>query len=164
MDNARRQILSEHPEQLDPSVSSARRVSTGRQAGSLDQAIPLISITTWARRAPAVISQSQPHASTCARVPVKVGRDLPTHHTTLGDTTLLPVPRHPREGPLVTVVWAADRSGLPADHKQASTSSGSWSERAPPSHPQKLEQVIQICRSGQSSGRLASDRSPQPPT
>ena len=43
---------------------------------------------------------------------------------------------------------------------------GSVSElgAAPPSHPQELEQVIQICRRGQSSGRLASDRSPQPRT
>jgi hypothetical protein len=50
-----------------PSVWSARRVSSGRRRGSLDQAVPLISITTCATCAPRVISQSQPCASTPAR-------------------------------------------------------------------------------------------------
>jgi hypothetical protein len=68
-----------------PSVSSARRVSSERRAGSLDHAVPLISITTWARRAPsdlleptrastrvcvclprlALISQSRTHTRRC---------------------------------------------------------------------------------------------------
>jgi hypothetical protein len=42
-------------------------VSSGRRRGSLDQAVPLISITTCATCAPRVISQSQPCASTPGR-------------------------------------------------------------------------------------------------
>ena len=50
-----------------PSVWRACRVSSGRRRGSLDQAVPLISITTCATSAPRVISQSQPCASTPGR-------------------------------------------------------------------------------------------------
>jgi hypothetical protein len=50
-----------------PSVWSAPRVSSGRPRGSLDHAVPLISITTCATCAPRVISQSQP----CASAPVR---------------------------------------------------------------------------------------------
>jgi hypothetical protein len=50
-----------------PSVWSAPRVSSGRRRGSLDQAVPLISITTCATCAPRVISQSQPCPSAPAR-------------------------------------------------------------------------------------------------
>lgn len=46
-----------------PSVSTARRVSSGRPTGSADHALPLISITTCATSAPRVISQRQPRAS-----------------------------------------------------------------------------------------------------
>ena len=67
-----------------PSVSSARRVSAERRAGSLDQAVPLISITTWAHRAPSVISQSQPRASTPVRLCLpRLALSLPTHDMTL---------------------------------------------------------------------------------
>ena len=69
-----------------PSVSSACRVSSGRQRGSLDQAVPLISTTSCATCAPRVISQSQPRASTpvrtCvprfARISQAIGPRLPT--------------------------------------------------------------------------------------
>jgi hypothetical protein len=50
-----------------PSVSSARRVSSGRLTGSADHALPLISITTCATSAPRVISQRQPRAPAPAR-------------------------------------------------------------------------------------------------
>jgi hypothetical protein len=50
-----------------PSVSSACRVSSGRLSGSVDQALPLISITTCATSAPRVISQRQLRASAPAR-------------------------------------------------------------------------------------------------
>jgi len=50
-----------------PSVSSARRVSSGKRRGSLDNAVALISITTSAISSPRVISQSQPSASTPLR-------------------------------------------------------------------------------------------------
>ena len=50
-----------------PSVASACRVSSGRRRGSLDQAEPLISITTCATWGPRVISHSQPRASTPVR-------------------------------------------------------------------------------------------------
>jgi hypothetical protein len=50
-----------------PSVSSACRVSSGRLSGSVDQALPLISITTCATSAPRVISQRQPRASAPGR-------------------------------------------------------------------------------------------------
>jgi hypothetical protein len=92
MDDARRLILSEHPEQLDPPVCFERspRVDGGRGAGSLNQAVPLISITTCAHQAPAVISQSQPRVHARARVPVEVGRDFPTHHTTLEEPPSCP--------------------------------------------------------------------------
>ena len=50
-----------------PSVWSAPRVSSGRRRGSLDQAVPLISITTCATCAPRVISQSQLCPSAPAR-------------------------------------------------------------------------------------------------
>jgi hypothetical protein len=45
-----------------PSVSTARRVSSGRLTGSADHALALISITTCATSAPRVISQRQPRA------------------------------------------------------------------------------------------------------
>ena len=50
-----------------PSVWSAPRVSSGSRRGSLDQAVPLISITTCATCAPRVISQRQPCPSAPAR-------------------------------------------------------------------------------------------------
>jgi hypothetical protein len=50
-----------------PSVSTARRVSSGRLTGSADHALPLISITTCATSAPRVISQRQPRAPAPAR-------------------------------------------------------------------------------------------------
>ena len=50
-----------------PSVWSAPRVSSGSGRGSLDQAVPLISITTCATCAPRVISQRQPCPSAPAR-------------------------------------------------------------------------------------------------
>ena len=50
-----------------PSVSRACRVSSDRRRGSLDQADPLISTTTYPTCAPRVISQSQPRASTPPR-------------------------------------------------------------------------------------------------
>jgi hypothetical protein len=46
-----------------PSVSRARRVSSWTLKGSLDQAVPLISITIRATWSPRVISQTQPRAS-----------------------------------------------------------------------------------------------------
>jgi hypothetical protein len=50
-----------------PSVSSARRVSSGRASGSADQTAPLISIVTRATWPPRLISHSHPLPSTPAR-------------------------------------------------------------------------------------------------
>ena len=50
-----------------PSDSSACRVSSGRRRGSLDQAVPLISITTSTAWSPRVMVDSQPLASTPGR-------------------------------------------------------------------------------------------------
>jgi hypothetical protein len=53
-----------------PSVSSARRVSSGRLKGSLDQAVPLISITIRATWSPPVISQAnRAHRRLCTCPP-----------------------------------------------------------------------------------------------
>src|SRR5512132_775875 len=65
MDDARGIVVLENLEQLRPSVGLERSPRVlGRLRGSLDQAVPLISITIRATWSPRVISQSQPRAST----------------------------------------------------------------------------------------------------
>jgi hypothetical protein len=66
-----------------PSVSSARRVSSGRLRGSLDQAGPLISITIRPTWSPRLISHSQPCPSPSAPIPAEVRADLPAHKARL---------------------------------------------------------------------------------
>jgi hypothetical protein len=97
MDDAWRLVPFEHFEQLCPAVGferSPRVVGKERRAGSLDQAVPLISITTWART---IGDLPEP---TAASTPVRVclPRALIPQPSTLGDTTHLPVPGHPMQG------------------------------------------------------------------
>jgi hypothetical protein len=111
------------------SVSSARRVSSERRAGSLNQAVPLISITTWARRAPSVIPQSQPRASTPVRVPAKLAliSQPTTRHYETPRTCSFRATRCKEL--LVTIsVWSADRSGyLAFTVEQSSSPKVPWS-------------------------------------